>query len=446
MQFGNVRFNFWRIGMSNVFERGFTRGEHFVKGVLFDCHHCGQCVLSHTGLVCPMACPRQLRNGPCGGSMDGMCEVHPDRKCVHARINQRVAGDGYDAPALLPPPDPRLFFTSSWINYLNGKDKVARTPLEYLPLGENRKQQPPQTASLLEEKLKRGQFVFTSEIRSPRTANVEILRKQALILKDHFDAVNATAFLNGKPSMPSSLASAEMVKLEVHPICQSTCRDHTLTSFISELVMNQVNGVDNLLCLTGDYYQGTPCVKQSYVMDSALAIYEARYLREKGIIHFSGDTVKNQPRPFIGGAINPFSDPINMPVRRLKQKILAGVDFVQTQVIFDLKRFRSFMDIVTAEGLDRDVFIVAGLPVIISKKALEMMSGVPGICVDPAVKERFDKVAALDDPVALVDEGIAFAREMIAEMRGIAGVSGVHLMLFGMDHTILPRVMEGVAR
>jgi methylenetetrahydrofolate reductase (NADPH) len=135
-----------------------------------------------------------------------------------------------------------------------------------------------------------------------------------------------------------------------------------------------------------------------------------------------------------------------MPVRRLKQKILAGVDFVQTQVIFDLKRFRSFMDIVTAEGLDRDVFIIAGLPVIISKKALEMMSGVPGICVDPAVKERFDKVAALDDPVALVDEGIAFAREMIAEMRGIAGVSGVHLMLFGMDHTILPRVMEGVAR
>ena len=432
--------------MSNVFERGFTRGEHFVKGVLFDCHHCGQCVLSHTGLVCPMACPRQVRNGPCGGSMDGMCEVHPDRKCVHARIHQRVAGDGCAAPELLPPPDPKLFFTSSWLNFLSGKDKAARTPLPYLDLGANRKNQSAHTASPLEAKLKSGQFVFTSEIRSPRTANLEALRKQTLILKDHFDAVNATAFLNGKPSLPSALASAEMVRLGVDPICQSTCRDHTLTSFISELIMNQTGGVHNVLCLTGDYYQGNPCVKQSYVMDAALAIYEARHLRETGTIRFSGDTMKDPPKPFLGGAINPFTDPINVPVRRLKQKVLAGVDFIQTQVILDLPRFRKFMDIVAAEKLDSDVFIIAGVPVIISKKALEMMSGVPGIAIPPDIKARFDKAAASEDPAALVEEGIAFAREMIAEVRTIQGVSGAHLMLFGMDHSVLPRVVEGVAR
>ncbi|HPC17553.1 MAG TPA: methylenetetrahydrofolate reductase C-terminal domain-containing protein [Candidatus Hydrogenedentes bacterium] len=423
----------------NFLARLLTRTENFAKGVLFDCHHCGQCVLSHTGYTqCPMACPRQVRNGPCGGSMDEHCEVFPDRPCVWARIHQLTDKNGTSTPPLLRSPDPKLFFTSSYMNYFTGKDLLARTPIPYLDLGTNRKQQPPQTASRLERKLRAGQFVFTSEIRSPRGAEPEKVQKQAELLRDHFDALNATAYLNGKPSMPSAIASAQIVKCGVEPICQSVCRDLTKTAFISELITNKMNGVHNSLCITGDYYQGDPGVKQVYDMDSALMIYEARYLREKGVIFFTGDTMKDPPKPFIAGAINPFTTPWNVPIRRLKQKVAAGVDFIQTQVILDLATFREFMRRVHEEGIDNDVFILAGLPVIISKKAFEMMPGVPGIRVPKHITERF---AQTQD---IVQEGVALAREMIAEVRAIPGVSGVHLMLFGLDHKVLPAVVEGL--
>ncbi len=422
----------------NLLQRLISRTESFAKGVTFDCRCCGQCVLSHTGLVCPMACPRQIRNGPCGGSMDGHCEVFPDRKCVWVRVHNRVDKGGFSCPSLLRSPDPTLFNTSSYVNYLTGADKLARTPIEYLDLGTNRKALPQQTASTLEQKLRAGQFVFTSEIRAPREAQPERVQKQALILKDHFDAVNATAYLNGKPSLPSPMASAEMVKLGVEPICQCTCRDHTMTSFISELITNKMNGVVNTLCITGDYYQGKPAVKQSYAMDSALMIYEARYLREKSVIHFTGEAMKEPPKPFIAGAINPFTTPINVPIRRLKQKIAAGADFVQTQVILDVPAFREFMRIFCSEGLDHDLFLIAGLPVVISKKALEMMPGVPGLSIPKATADRLAKAEDI------VQEGIQLARELIQEVRTIPGVSGVHLMLFGMDHKVLPPVVEGL--
>jgi methylenetetrahydrofolate reductase (NADPH) len=385
-----------------------------------------------------MACPRQLRNGPCGGSIDRHCEVYPERKCVWVRIHNRVDKNGVSCPELLRAPDPMLFHTSSYVNYFTGKDTPARTPIEYPDLGPNRKAQPAQTGSTLERKLREGRFVFTSEIRAPREAQPDRVQKQALILKDHFDAVNATAYLNGKPSLPSPMASAEMVKLGVEPICQCTCRDHTMTSFISELITNKMNGVSNILCITGDYYQGRPAVKQCYAMDAALMIYEARYLREKGVIHFTGEPMKDPPKPFIAGAINPFTTPINVPIRRLKQKAAAGADFIQTQVVLDLDVFGNFMRIFREEGLDTDLFLLAGLPVIISKKAFEMMPGVPGMLVPKHVTERFEKTQDI------VSEGVEFAREMIQEVRQIPGVSGVHLMLFGLDHKVLPAVVHGL--
>jgi hypothetical protein len=190
--------------------------------------------------------------------MNGYCEVFPERKCVWVRIHNRVDKGGFSCPELLRSPDPTLFHTSSYVNYFTGKDKLARTPLEYLELGTNRKALPAQTASTLEQKLRAGTFIFTSEIRAPREAQPDRVHRQATILKGHFDAVNATAYLNGKPSMPSAIAAAEMVKEGVEPICQSVCRDHTMTSFISELITNKMNGVPNVLCITGDYYQGKP--------------------------------------------------------------------------------------------------------------------------------------------------------------------------------------------
>lgn len=415
-----------------------ARSEAFFKGMMFDCRACGQCVLSQTGLICPMSCPKGLRNGPCGGTLEGECEVYPNRECVWVRIHRRTGKGSCNLPDLIPSPDPSLSFTSSYLNLLNGSDKAGREPIPYLDLGAKRVGIPAQTASRLEAGLRSGRFVKTCEIRSPRGPDLSHFREEALIVRDHFDAVNATAYLNAKPSLPSSVAAAELAKLGMESIGQATCRDHTKTSFVSELIQNEMNGVHNMLCLTGDSYAGKPGVKQVFDMDSSLMLYEARHLRETGVIHFLQEALPRAPKIFLGAAINPFTRPQNVPIRRLKQKAAAGADFIQTQAILDVPAFEDFMQLVREEGLDQELFILAGIPVVIAAKALEMLPRIPGVKMPPEIRQRLEKANDLRR------EGVALAREVIARVREIPGLAGFHLMLFGSDHRALLDVVAGM--
>lgn len=421
-----------------IIEKTVARLEAFFKGVAFDCGSCGQCVLSQTRLICPMTCPKGLRNGPCGGTIDGLCEVYPDRECVWVRIHKRLSKGSMDRPNLIPSPDSALFNTSSYLNFLSGADKYGRTPLEYLDLGRNRVEQPVQTVSILESKLKQGRFVRTTEIRAPRMPSFQHVYQEAALLKGHFDAINVTAFLNGKPSIPSARVAAELQRLGIEAIAQSTCRDHTKTSFISELINNHLNGIHNVLCLTGDAYRGSPKIKQVFDMDSSLMIYEARYLRENAKVHFTGEEMAETPKPFIGCAINPFTTPENVPIRRLKQKAAAGADFIQTQAIFDLDAFRLFMQRFCDEGLDRDLFLLAGIPVLIGDGARKMLPLIPGFKIPEGVKARFDECSDLRD------EGCRFAGELLQVVKDLPGVRGIHLMLLGSDHSVLPGIVAGL--
>lgn len=421
-----------------VFEKTIARIEALLKGMVFDCHACGQCVLRQTGLICPMSCPKGLRNGPCGGTLHGECEVYPDKPCVWVRIHERTAHDQWSCPRLLPSPDARLFNTSSYLNYLAGDDEPARQPLEFLNLGRNRTRQPAQTRSRLERRLKSGVFVRTCELRAPRHANFDGFRREAHAIRGHFDAVNATAYLNARPSLPSPAAAAELIGLGCEAICQSTCRDHTKTSFIAELLQNQMNGVHNVLCLTGDSYAGVPKIKQVFDMDGALMVYEARHLREKGVVHFTGERLSSPPQPFIGAAINPFTQPLNVPIRRLKQKVAAGADFIQTQIVFDLPAFRSFMAAVLDQGIDEDVFIIAGVPVVTSAAGLAVLPRIPGVWLPEDARRRLEQAPNIEV------EGAAVARELAEALSETPGVAGIHFMLFGPDHSVLPPIADSL--
>jgi hypothetical protein len=100
-------------------ERPVAALEHSVKGLLFDCRMCGQCVLSSTGMSCPMNCPKSLRNGPCGGvRANGSCEVRPDMKCVWYLAvagSARIPGGAEALSHVQPPVDRRLSGKSSWL-------------------------------------------------------------------------------------------------------------------------------------------------------------------------------------------------------------------------------------------------------------------------------------------------------------------------------------------
>ena len=109
---------FRAIGYARL-ERPVATVERQVKGLLFDCRMCGQCILSATGMSCPMNCPKNLRNGPCGGvRANGHCEVRPEMKCVWLEAvagAARIPGGAAALATVQVPVDRRLQGKSSWL-------------------------------------------------------------------------------------------------------------------------------------------------------------------------------------------------------------------------------------------------------------------------------------------------------------------------------------------
>jgi hypothetical protein len=119
---------FQKIGYERL-ERPVAAVERKVKGVLFDCKMCGRCALSSTGLSCPMNCPKQLRNGPCGGvRSNGHCEVKPEMRCVWVEAwkgAERIPGGLEAISRIQAPVDRRLEGTSAWLRVAREKSGAA---------------------------------------------------------------------------------------------------------------------------------------------------------------------------------------------------------------------------------------------------------------------------------------------------------------------------------
>jgi hypothetical protein len=124
-----------RVARASWLNRLVAPVERAIKGPIFGCKMCGQCAVSQTGLTCPMTCPKQLRNGPCGGSVGGKCEVYPDMDCVWVtayRRSQRV-GRADAFRQLMLPVDRRLDGSSAWLNHLVGRDSQTYGARELPP-------------------------------------------------------------------------------------------------------------------------------------------------------------------------------------------------------------------------------------------------------------------------------------------------------------------------
>lgn len=112
-------------------KRAFGKFEHLNKVVLFDCMDCGDCALFDAAYVCPMSqCPKEQRNGPCGGSYEGWCEVYPgEKKCIWVRAYNRLKKhreENFTGDFIVPPCNWQLQHTSSWLNYYLGRDHTAK--------------------------------------------------------------------------------------------------------------------------------------------------------------------------------------------------------------------------------------------------------------------------------------------------------------------------------
>ena len=295
------------------------------------------------------------------------------------------------------------------------------------------------SGSNLEKVLKAGHFAFTGECGPPKGANVEHLKEKFEHLRGMVDAVNVTDNQTAVVRMSSAAASAIMVANGVEPNFQMVCRDRNRLAMMADVLGVYSLGIRNMLCLSGDHqkFGNHPQSKNVYDIDSMQLIAMVKKMRDEGKF-INDEEIDVPPKMFIGAAANPFADPYEFRIYRLANKIDAGADFIQTQCIYNMPRFRDFMKKAVDMGLTEKAYILAGVtPMKSARMAQYMAKMVPGMDVPEELIERLKGAGKGKQ----AEEGIKFAIEQIEEFKEMEGVAGVHLMAIEWEHKV-PEIAE----
>ena len=295
------------------------------------------------------------------------------------------------------------------------------------------------TESVLEKVLASGELAVTGECGPPRGALPEVVKDKAALLKGYVDAVNVTDNQTAMVRMSSFAASVFLRQMDLHPVFQMVCRDRNRLAMQSDIIGAYSHGIDTMLCLSGDHpkFGDHPMAANVHDLDSMQLIQTVRGMRDEGLFQ-GGAEIKNPPKMFIGAAANPFADPFELRVARLAKKVKAGVDFVQTQCIYNLDKFETWMQGVRERGLHEKVYIMAGItPMKSVGMARYMKNKVPGMDVPEELVKRMAGVPKEKQ----AQEGIDICVESIERLRAIEGVAGFHIMAIEWEEKV-PEIVE----
>ena len=311
---------------------------------------------------------------------------------------------------------------------------------------------PLKSGSNLERVLAAGHFAVTGEIGPPKSWRAEVIRKKTALLKGCVDAANITDNQTAIVRMSSIATGIITLQEGLEPVIQITCRDRNRLAMQSDILGAAAHGIKNVLCLSGDHqsFGNHPGAKNVHDIDSMQLIRMFRDMRDSGLFQCGEAITDGGPPLFIGGAANPFADPVDLRPLRLKKKAVAGADFVQTQLIYDMDRFREFMKRVVDLGITETVAVLAGVgPLKSAGMARHMRDNVPGITVPDVIVKRMEAAVngiATDDKAARNTawraEGIKICIEQIQQVREIPGVAGVHVMAIEWEEAVKP-IVEG---
>ncbi|MBF0430707.1 MAG: methylenetetrahydrofolate reductase [Fibrobacteria bacterium] len=295
------------------------------------------------------------------------------------------------------------------------------------------------SGSNLEKLLAKGEFVFTGELGPPKSADVELVKKKAEFLKGAVDAVNITDNQTAIVRMSSIAAGLIALQCGLEPVIQITCRDRNRLAMQADVLGAYALGLKNILCLSGDHqcFGNHPTAKNVYDIDSMQLISMLKQMRDDKKFA-CGDDIRQgkkgpvvEPKIFIGAAANPFGGPIAYRPIRLAKKVAAGADFIQTQCIYDMDRFKKWMQEVVKKGLHEKTAILAGITPLKSVRMAEYMrDNVAGMTVPDHLIERMKNA---ENPS---EEGEKIAIEQVQEMKEIEGVKGVHFMAIEAEKTV----------
>lgn len=445
--------------------------ERVVKGPLFGCRMCGNCLLQETAFICHMACPKGIRNGPCGGVNNGYCYVDPARRCAWHLIYERSRRMHREHKLLevLPPVDWDRAGTETWGEVVRKvrqvglrrfflpsrrEGKSAGTLLEeevFRPIRQpdwwkgDSEYHPPavtESQSKLESELRSGRFVITTEVQPPLSAATAKLEEKIRIVSPYVTAINFTDGSSAIPRMSSTACSAVAASLGAEPVLQVSARDNTRNSLQSQAIGANALGIYNILCLSGDSPRIGPKPRSNLNIidiDSVQMLWILRRMRDEGI-YLDGREMKNRPRLFLGAAAAPFAQDPSLQVIRDRKKINAGAQFLQTNLVFDPDMLDPWLACLGREGLLEKVYILVGVsPLRSLNLARYMNDSIPGVTIPEAVMRRL-----ADAGERFQEESIAITVENIRRLREKHGVSGVHLMPLGWEACV-PMIMEKIA-
>lgn len=444
--------------------------ELMVKGPLFGCRMCGNCLLQETAFICPMECPKGMRNGPCGGiTPEKNCYVDESRKCIWYSIYKRALKTGREKTLLevLPPLDWNKTGTETWGDVVNGVGKVGARKFFMGILSKNRpvrsqvwdsvfktirqpewwdsddEYHPPapgEPVSRLEARLREGKFVVATEVTPPTGTGTGKLIRDIEMVKPWVTAINFTDSSSARSKMSGLACCSVATRLDAEPVLQITARDTNRTALQSAAIGANPMGIRNILCITGDNsIIGPPPVSNMNVLDidSVQMLWILRKMRDCSV-YLDGRNIINPPRLFLGAATSPFaSDPVMQAIKDHK-KINAGAQFLQTNLIFEPERLDPWLEQLYKRSILDKVFILIGVAPLKSLKIARYLNEkVPGVTVPEKIMTRM-KDAGESAP----EEGLQIALEVIDSVKQKQGISGIHIMTLNWESTVERIVRE----
>ena len=299
--------------------------------------------------------------------------------------------------------------------------------------------------SILQEKLANGQFAITAEMAPPKGCDFTEQLEVAELLKGKVDTVNVTDMQSACLKASSLGLCIKLQQNGIDAIVQITGRDRNRMAIQGDVLSASAFGINTVLALTGDHPTVGDCKESKPVYDlDSVGILKMLTEMEQTGTDCGGNALSSTPKLFKGAVVTPVYDPLPLQISKLKKKVAAGAQFIQTQGIFDMDSLKNFMQQVRAAGIT--VPIMAGIiPLKTAGMAKFMNANVPGIQVPQWMIDRLEAAAAEGKERGVkglpMQAGIDMAAEFIAQIKAENVCEGVHIMAIGAEQNV-PEILK----
>jgi len=282
--------------------------------------------------------------------------------------------------------------------------------------------------------LESGKFVVTAEVGPPKGTDIKKILHEAEMLKGKVDALNVTDNQSAVMRISSVSFCKLILEMGQEPILQMTCRDRNRIGLQSDLLGASILGIKNVLCMTGDHPNAGDHKEAKPVYD----IESVQLLKVVAALNSGKDMMGNELKGasdfYQGAVVTPESNPIEPQLMKFEKKIEAGANFFQTQAIYDIDKFKEFMNY----ARKFPVKILAGLVLLKSVGMANFMNKfVPGINVP---QNLIDELKEAGKEKAM-DAGIGIMARHIRQIKDEKICDGVHIMAIGAEDKV-PEIME----